>query len=230
MKLQDIFAQVPDPRGGQGQDYRLWSILSLITVGFLCGRQGLLAVFHLGRSLNARQRSALGFVKGVTPCHSTLTETMRLIDAAALAEVLGKLAVVDCGDARHIAIDGKSLRASKDENGKAIHCLTAFCCGVREVLGQTASRGTGMEIPDALKLLQKLDLRGKVVTGDAKFCQKTICKTITDGGGDYVFTVKGNQKDLKDNIETAFNEPVFPPPQLGSPRRQGTRAHRAAGH
>jgi hypothetical protein len=88
MKLQEIFAQVPDPRGGQGQDYRLWSILSLITVGFLCGRRGLLAVFHLGRSLNARQRSALGFVKGVTPCHSTLTETMRMIDAAALAEAL----------------------------------------------------------------------------------------------------------------------------------------------
>jgi len=202
----------------------------LIAVGFLCGRRGLLAVFHLGRSLNARQRSALGFVKGVTPCHSTLTETMRVIDAAALAEVLSKLAVVDGEDARHIAIDGKSIRASKDENGKAIHCLTACCCGGREVLGQTASRGTGMEIPDALKLLQKLDLRGKIVTGDAIFCQKAICKTITDGGGDYVFVVKGNQKDLKENIDTAFKEPVFPPPQLGKPRRKGARTHRTAYH
>jgi hypothetical protein len=91
---------------------------------------------------------------------------------------------VDGEDARHIAIDGKSLRASKDENDKAIHCLTAFCCGNREVLGQTASRGTGMEIPDALKLLEKLDLPGKVVTGDAMFCQKAICKTVIDGGGD----------------------------------------------
>jgi len=43
MKLKEIFAQVPDPRGGQGQDYRLWSLLSLIAVGFLCGRQGLMS-------------------------------------------------------------------------------------------------------------------------------------------------------------------------------------------
>ena len=87
-----------------------------------------------------------------------------------------------------------------------------------------------MEIPDALKLLEKLDLRGKVVTGDAMFCQKAICKTIIDGGGDYVFTVKGNQKDLKENIETAFKEPVFPPQQLGKRAGKGARAHRAAQH
>jgi hypothetical protein len=31
----------------------------------------------LGRSLNKRQRSALGFVNGKTPFHATLTETFR---------------------------------------------------------------------------------------------------------------------------------------------------------
>jgi hypothetical protein len=162
MKLQEIFAQVPDPRGSQGRDYRLWSILSLIVVGLLCGRQGLLSVFHLGRSLSQNQSHALGFVKGTTTCHATLTETMRAVDAAALAGVLGKFAVCGKGgEARHIAIDGKSMRASKDENGKAVHCLSAFCSSIREVLGQTASRGKGMEIPDALKLLDKLDLKEK---------------------------------------------------------------------
>jgi predicted transposase YbfD/YdcC len=30
-----------------------------------------------------------------------------------------------------------------------------------------------LEIPDALKLLERLDLKGKIVTGDAIFCQKT---------------------------------------------------------
>ena len=29
--------------------------------------------------------------------------------------------------------------------------------------------------------------------------------------GDYVFPVKDNQKTLRQDIETAFNEPVFPP-------------------
>lgn len=231
MKLKEILAQVPDPRGGQGQDYRLWSILALIVVGFLCGRRGLLSVFLLGRSLNQRQRHALGFHKGTTPCHATLTETMRAIDPEALMKVLNSLAI--CGEGeetRHIAFDGKTMRASKDENGKAVHCLSAFCCGIREVLGQTASRGKGMEIPDAMKLLAKLDLKGKVITGDAIFCQKKICKTIVDGGGDYVFAVKDNQKNLREDIETAFNEPVFPPAQVGKRARKGARPHRAAHH
>ena len=30
MQLKAILQQVPDPRGKQGQDYKLWSILSLI--------------------------------------------------------------------------------------------------------------------------------------------------------------------------------------------------------
>jgi hypothetical protein len=71
-----MLQNVPDPRGKQGQDYFLWSILGLIVVSLLCGRRGMLAAFHLGRSLNKRQRLALGFTKGVTPCHATLTETL----------------------------------------------------------------------------------------------------------------------------------------------------------
>ncbi len=83
MNLRAVLEQVPDPRGKQGQDYRLWSILSLIAVSLLCGRRGLRAAFLLGRSSNKLQRSALGFVNGNTPCHATLT---RAIDGRALAD------------------------------------------------------------------------------------------------------------------------------------------------
>ena len=37
MKLKEVLRQVPDPRGKQGQDYALRSILSLMVVSFLCG-------------------------------------------------------------------------------------------------------------------------------------------------------------------------------------------------
>ena len=140
----------------------------------------------------------------------TLTETLRVIDAQALADVLGALFLEEGGDARHIAIDGKTMRASKDSEGKAEHVLSAFCSSLQTVLGHEASRSKGLEIPDALKLLERLDLRGKIVTGDAIFCQKSIAAKIVERGGDYVFPVKDNQKTLRQDIETAFNEPVFP--------------------
>ena len=77
-------------------------------------------------------------------------------------------------------------------------------------MGPVASRGKGMNIPDALRLIEQLDLTGKIVTGDAISRQKTITSKVVGKGGDDVPPVKGNRKDLRDEIETAFTEPVFP--------------------
>jgi len=54
------------------------------------------------------------------------------------------------------------------------------------------------------------------ITGDAIFTQKAICRVIIDGGGDYFFTVKGNQPALKSDIEQAFR-PFLPPSAPWSP-------------
>ncbi len=222
MKIKSVLAAVPDPRGKQGQEYRLWSILALIMLGFLCGRHGLMAVFRLGRKLTAKQRQQLGFVRGTTPAHATLTETMRVVDADALARAFGALDLHHAAtDGTHIAVDGKTLRGSKDADGKAVHCVSAFCVGLRQMLGHAASRGKGLEILDALAVLQQRDLRGKVVTGDALLCQKNIAATVVKQGGDYVFPVKDNQEQLKDDIMTAFEMPIFPPRQLYRTAVQG---------
>jgi len=211
MGLREVFQKVPDPRGRQGRDYPLWSILALIVVSLLNGRKGMKAAFELGRSLNARQRSLLGFGRN-TPCHATLTETLRVIDPEALAQVLGSLGKDEVeGTPGHIAIDGKTMRASKDKDGRALHVVSAFCGELQATLQHAASRGKGLEIPDALRLLDTLELDGRIITGDAIFCQKAIAGKITEGGGDFVFPVKDNQKDLRDNIETAFKWPAFSP-------------------
>ncbi len=214
MELKKVLEQIPDPRGRQGRDYRLWSILGLILVSMLCGRRGMKAAFHLGRSLTREQKRQLGFMRGHTPCHATLTETLRVLDARAVADILGAVVMADHGDDRHIAIDGKTLRASKDADGRAEHVLSAFCGGLQTILSHEASRGKGLEIPDALKLLARLDLHDRIVTGDAIFCQKSITQAVVDGGGDYLLPIKNNQKTLRENIETAFAEPVFPPRHL----------------
>jgi hypothetical protein len=211
MELKKVLERIPDPRGRQGRDYRLWSILGLILVSMLCGRRGMKAAFLLGRSLTRVQKRQLGFMRGHTPCHATLTETLRILDAQAVADILGAVVLADNSDDRHIAIDGKTLRASKDGDGRAEHVLSAFCGGLQTILSHEASRGKGLEIPDALKLLARLDLRDRIVTGDAIFCQRAIAQTVVDAGGDYLLPVKNNQKTLRKNIETAFAEPVFPP-------------------
>ena len=89
-------------------------------------------------------------------------------------------------------------------------------------MGHLSSRGKGREIPDAMRLLETINLEGMIVTGDAIFCPKTITSRIAEAGGDYVLPVKRNQKDLHEEITTAFNEPVFPPRRVA--RTAATRS------
>ena len=139
-----------------------------------------------------------------------------------MAQALGQL-TAETGapadtDINHLSLDGK------DADGKAEHVLSAFCVALDQSVGPVSSRGKGMAIPDALRLIDQLDLTGKIVTGDALFRQKTISSKVVGKGGDDVLPVKGNRKDLRDEIETAFTEPVFPlaewhePPQSGHGR------------
>jgi hypothetical protein len=55
--------------------------------------------------------------------------------------VLGAACFTEGEDQRHIAIDGKTMRASKDADGHATHVLSAFCAGLQSILGNEASRG-----------------------------------------------------------------------------------------
>src|SRR5262249_56761071 len=56
----------------------------------------------------------------------------------------------------------------------------------------------------ALQLLGILPLAGKVVVGDAIFCQRDLAQQVIDRGGDYVFVVKDNQPGLATDVAAGF--------------------------
>ncbi|QEG28624.1 hypothetical protein GobsT_34070 [Gemmata obscuriglobus] len=57
----------------------------------------------------------------------------------------------------------------------------------------------------ALRLLDVLPpLGGSVVTGDAIFTHADVCAKVLHKGGDYILYAKGNQSELRRDIETAF--------------------------
>ena len=218
ISVRSVLRQVPDPRGKQGIQHPLEALLGLILLSMLSGRKGMRAVFRMGRSLSRQQLNMLGFRRYLaSPCHATFTELLRVIDPEALAQAFSQFTIgqqfseSDKTMPRQLSIDGKTLRGSKDADGKAEHVLSAFSAALGQSVGHSSSRGKGFEIPDALRLLDKIDLENMIVTGDAMFCQKTITCQIVDKGGDYVLPVKKNQKDLLEEIETAFNEPAFSP-------------------
>lgn len=45
-----------------------------------------------------------------------------------------------------------------------------------------------------------MDLKGTIVTADAMNCQKGTAEVITEGKGDYVLALKGNQGLLYEEV------------------------------
>jgi predicted transposase YbfD/YdcC len=60
------------------------------------------------------------------------------------------------------------------------------------------------EITAVPRLLELLAVDGALVTLDAMHCQKETAQKIRDKGGDYLLTVKGNQPQLREEIEACF--------------------------
>src|SRR5438046_6128494 len=86
-------------------------------------------------------------------------------------------------------LDGKSLGGTLEAHGRAIHLLSMLDQNTGCVLKQWAVPSETNEAKAALPVLRTLVLEGRVVTGDAMFCQKDVCQTILDSGGDYFVVV-----------------------------------------
>ena len=80
----------------------------------------------------------------------------------------------------------------------------------------------------ALQLLGVLPVHGKVVIGDAMFCQGDLAEQVVETGGDYVLIAKDNQPGLAADVRAGFGfaqaarslAAAVPPLRRYSPKRR----------
>ena len=201
LALTDVLADIPDPRSRHGRVHPLGAVLGLVVLGLLMGKRSLSSIARLGRNYGPALAHALGFRRGKTPAKSTLSEILRAAEAPAVEEALSRWVGSRLpADATRIALDGKAVRGSRDGELPGQHLSAAYAPEVEAVLAQMRVDAKTNEHKAALRLLGILPLAGKVVTGDAMFCQRELAETIVAGGGDYVFVVKGNQPGLGTDV------------------------------
>jgi hypothetical protein len=203
--LWDALCGIEDRRGRKGRQYELPSLLGISIAAMLAGANDLIAIFRWGRRLKPEALRLFGIDDGVAPCHATFHYFFKSLDADALAAALGKFALGD-DRARHIAIDGKTLKGSRRLDAKALHMLSAFATELGAVVGDLVVEPDQNEITAAMVLLKGLPLDGAIITGDAIFCQREICRHIRDANGHYLFVVKDNQPELKSDIAESFGD------------------------
>jgi predicted transposase YbfD/YdcC len=108
-----------------------------------------------------------------------------------------------------VAIDGKTSRRSHDRarGREPLHVVSAWAARQRLVLGQEAIADKSNEIRAIPALLERLDLKGALVTIDAMGTQTDIAERIVAGGGDYLLSLKANWPVLHKDVETFFADP-----------------------
>jgi len=215
--LATAFATVPDPRCRQGRRFTLAALLTLALSAMLANHLSPFAIAQWGAEQDVASKRAMGFAKGVTPHQSTFQRLFRRLDPAALSAALtnhdtANRSPAGCvRGAAGVAIDGKAQRgrlAFADTPGCPVHALTACTHERGAVLAQEEIVGGGdkaeAELTVAPRLIARLDWRGRVLTGDALFCQRTLCAQVIAAGGDYLVIVKENQPALLRDIAILF--------------------------
>lgn len=206
--------EIPDPRYPRGRRYSLAAILALVCVAMLCGYRSYSAIAEWGRCYGQKLAQALGFTHAKTPCAATVYHVLRRLDRHLVEATLGAWAanVLTAlppapGELEALAIDGKTLRGSRQQGAPAVHLLSVLSHRLGLTLWQQAVADQTNEIPVLEDVLRGLIVEGRVMTMDALLTQRAIAERIVHGGGDYVMLVKGNQPQLQHDIELVFQEP-----------------------
>ena len=212
-----LHRRLPDERSGHGLRHPQATILTTVLLALLCGvTGGYRDLEDFAQGLNQGQRRRLRCWRHprtgryAVPDETTFLRVLKALDPVRLGQLLVEWETDRCGwaDGPLVGIDGKSVR----HGGQ--HLLGAVDLKSGRTLRLEAVDHKTNEIPVAQRLLADWHLDGQVAVLDALHTQLETARLIAqEAGGDYLLTIKGNQKGLLKNAQALLPEGV--PPYTG---------------
>ena len=199
--------ETPDPRLPFRVTYPLPEILFVLFIGQLCGMDDIDEIVMFARMNLAWFKGVMDFKEGIASPY-TFRRVLGLIDTKAFERLFTAWAAPWCAPGV-VAIDGKCLRGAseKGEEHKGLYTVNAFGSQTGLVLGQHKVHEKSNEITAIPALLERLFLKGSVVTIDAMGTQSKIAEAIRAKEADYVLALKGNQSALRNDVADFFKDP-----------------------
>lgn len=209
-ELYDALDQVNDKRQEKGKRYTIGILLIVVILAKLCGEDTPYGMAEWAKLRSEQLQELFGYHRRVKPSNKTL---QRLADTSLededLQATINHYLHQNHGGQQsvQVIIDGKTLRGTIPKGKtRGVHLLAAYLPEEGVVLLQIEVGQKENEITAAPKLLHQLDLKGRVVSGDAMFAQREISVTVLAQGGDYVWFVKDNQPVLHEDVQRFFQE------------------------
>lgn len=194
-----------DPRKARGVRYQLVHLLTFLILAKLGGEDGMKGMTEWVKLRGKELVRMLNLSRESLPHQTTYERVLETLDVDEFERVVGDFFAQQGRGNLTVTLDGKVLRGTIPEGEtQGIHLLAAYVPEQGVVLMQVEVERKANAIIAAPYLLEAIDLRDCVVTGDAMFTQRDLCEQIVVSGGDYVFPVKGNQAKLQAAIAAVF--------------------------
>lgn len=233
--LMERLRQLTDRRMARGKRYSLPFLLTAIMLAKLAGEDTPKGIADWLKLRQQQIAAAFNLKRPSVPAYNTIRRTLAdTLSAQELQKCFRQFLHQKYGGQQSILItlDGKTLRGTipKGKN-QGVHLLAAYLPEEGIVLLQVAVNAKENEITAAPRLLAELDLKGRIVCGDAMFTQRHLSVQIVGQGGDYIWFVKDNQPQLAADVEQFFvpsrQAKGWHVPQL--PRTVGQKTEKAHG-
>ena len=205
------FSALKDPRQQNKVLYPLAEIMLLLLAGTMAGADDFVEICVWGRQHIDLLRRFLPYRASI-PSHDTLGDLVAALDPATFRACFSawverlRARYAETSDLDVVAVDGKTSRRAHNRNKgiEPLHLLTAWACRERLVIGQQATATKANEATTIPLLLERLELRGALVTIDAAGATTKIAQTIIARGADYLLALKKNRPALYAATEALF--------------------------
>ena len=212
--MKESLETINDSRIDRCKKHSLVDILMIVFFGVLCGYKSIESI-HLYAELSINVLKKYLLLANGIPSADTILRVLAKIDTEQLGKVFIEYAKLVFGnkikEGDVVAFDGKTECGSgysplteNETEHKAIHMVSAWASRLGVCFGQIKTEEKSNEITAIPELLELLDLKGVIVTIDAMGCQKKIAGKITEKKSDYVFSLKGNQEKIHDDVKDFF--------------------------
>lgn len=205
------FESLPDPRHPRNRRHLLGDVITIAVCGVIVGCSGPTNIEQWAKAKVDWLKQRLELPNGI-PSRDCIRRVLSTLKPEAFQECFQSWIASLVGAGVHgrpvIAIDGKTVRRSHDEKRGLgpLHLVSAWATEHGLSLGQVATDEKSNEITAIPELLERIDVKGAIVTIDAMGCQKSIAQKILDAQGDYVLAVKDNQPKLHEAIQDLFSD------------------------
>jgi predicted transposase YbfD/YdcC len=203
--------KLPDTRDSRGKIYPLGMILTLVLLAKLCGEDkpsGMAEWIRLRRDVLVK---LFNCKHQRVPCLNIIRWVLQeIVSIEELERTFTRYLHETYGGwhSRLVAIDGKTMRGTIAKSGsQGVHLLAAYLPVEGIVLQQIEVGAKSNEISVAPQLVQGLNLKNKVVCGDAMHTQRSLSVDILAQGGEYLWFLKDNQPTALADVEQFFHPP-----------------------